>query len=164
MSTEATRQDRPEVGRDPDDVRALEEAIAAGHEVDSVRPGILRKTALGYIGLLVIGVVTVYVIQPWFTSRQMEEYPPPNPLAEKYGRIEPPAPRLQVDPKLDIYQHRKAEERLLTTYGWVDEKAGVVRIPIERAIDLLAQRSAKAAPDVEGKAPAMRLEAQGSAP
>ena len=32
------------------------------------------------------------------------------------------------------------EERTLYSYGWVDERAGIVRIPIERAMDLLVQR------------------------
>jgi hypothetical protein len=32
-------------------------------------------------------------------------------------------------------------QRNLDTYGWVDRPAGVVRIPIDRAMDLLAQPS-----------------------
>jgi len=35
---------------------------------------------------------------------------------------------------------RGREDGLLNSYGWVDEKAGTVRIPIERAMDLLVQR------------------------
>jgi hypothetical protein len=35
---------------------------------------------------------------------------------------------------------RESEKERLTTYGWVDRKAGIVRIPIDRAIDLVAQR------------------------
>ena len=31
-------------------------------------------------------------------------------------------------------------EKELYSYGWVDEKAGTVHIPIERAMDLIAQR------------------------
>ena len=32
------------------------------------------------------------------------------------------------------------EEQTLHSYGWVDQPAGVVRIPIDRAMELLAQR------------------------
>ena len=32
------------------------------------------------------------------------------------------------------------EEQTLHSYGWVDQQAGVVRIPIDRAMELLAQR------------------------
>jgi hypothetical protein len=32
------------------------------------------------------------------------------------------------------------QENQLNSYGWVDEKAGVAHIPIERAMELTAQR------------------------
>jgi hypothetical protein len=35
---------------------------------------------------------------------------------------------------------RKREEDTLSTYGWVDQSAGTVHIPIDRAMDLLAQQ------------------------
>lgn len=52
----------------------------------------------------------------------------------------PPRPRLQPDPPLELAEFRNSEEQKLTRYGWVDRKAQVVRIPIDRAIDLLAER------------------------
>ena len=42
--------------------------------------------------------------------------------------------------------------RLLNSYGWVDPKAGVVRIPIDRAMDLLLQKGLP----VRGKQPEKR--------
>ncbi len=51
-----------------------------------------------------------------------------------------PEPRLQVAPQVDLVAFRTKEETELGSYGWVDRKAGVVRLPIDRAIDLLAQR------------------------
>jgi hypothetical protein len=51
-----------------------------------------------------------------------------------------PQPQLQTTPALDLKAIRDAEDRMLATYGWVDREKGIVRIPIERAIDLLAQR------------------------
>jgi hypothetical protein len=38
------------------------------------------------------------------------------------------------------------EEQTLNSYGWVDEKTGVVRVPIERAMQLLAQRGLTTTP------------------
>jgi hypothetical protein len=52
----------------------------------------------------------------------------------------PPAPQLEETPALDLARERAAEEELLHTYGWIDKQAGVVRLPIERAIELMAQR------------------------
>ena len=40
----------------------------------------------------------------------------------------------------DLRELREAESNILDHYGWVDRSAGVVRIPIARAIDLLAAR------------------------
>jgi hypothetical protein len=52
----------------------------------------------------------------------------------------PPQPRLEVTPILDLQAMRAAEDQALSNYGWIDQPKGVVRIPIDRAIDLLAQR------------------------
>jgi hypothetical protein len=51
-----------------------------------------------------------------------------------------PDPKLEEDERGQLNGIRLAEEQTLSTYGWVDEKAGTVRIPIERAIELTAQR------------------------
>ena len=58
-----------------------------------------------------------------------------------------PSPRLQTD---DGYQevadmHAK-EDLLLENYSWVDEGKGTVRIPIDRAMELIAERGLPVAP------------------
>ena len=52
----------------------------------------------------------------------------------------PPEPRLQTNPREDLRELRDAEQDTLTTYGWVDRNAGIVRIPIDEAITLTLQR------------------------
>ncbi|MGE0744819.1 MAG: hypothetical protein AB7K86_06205, partial [Rhodospirillales bacterium] len=52
----------------------------------------------------------------------------------------PPPPRLQVDPAADRAVLEAAARALLTGYGWTDRAAGRARIPIERAIEILAAR------------------------
>lgn len=44
------------------------------------------------------------------------------------------------DPRLQ--ELRDTETKELTTYGWVDKDKGIVRIPIDRAMDLLVRESA----------------------
>ncbi len=51
-----------------------------------------------------------------------------------------PEPRLQPDPVADLNKFRVREEQLLNSYGYVDEKAGVIHIPIEEAMQKLAQQ------------------------
>jgi hypothetical protein len=51
-----------------------------------------------------------------------------------------PSPRLEEDERSQLDGIRLRQDDELYSYGWVDEKAGAVHIPIERAMDLLAQR------------------------
>jgi hypothetical protein len=59
---------------------------------------------------------------------------------EKYLKQNFPAPQLEVDERTQLNDVRLKEEQILSTYGYVDQNAGTVRIPIERAMDLIAQR------------------------
>jgi len=54
--------------------------------------------------------------------------------------VPPPEPRLQVDPERDMETQRRREEEILSSYGWVDRPAGTVRMPVDRAIDLVLER------------------------
>ena len=51
-----------------------------------------------------------------------------------------PEPRLERTERTEINDFRMREEETLNSYGWVDEKAGTVSIPIERAMELVAER------------------------
>lgn len=51
-----------------------------------------------------------------------------------------PSPQLEVDERGQLDKIRTDEAETLSTYDWVDQKAGTVRIPIDRAMDLIAQR------------------------
>ena len=76
-----------------------------------------------------------------FAKSTMESRDPAPPtLAEARGRRLPPEPRLQAYPEADLIEFQAREEKQLTTYGWVDEDAGVARVPIDRAIDMLLER------------------------
>ena len=59
-------------------------------------------------------------------------------LALPAGTVLPPAPRLQPSPEVEMDEMLAAEERELSSYGWVDRERGIVRIPIDEAIDRLA--------------------------
>ena len=51
-----------------------------------------------------------------------------------------PDPKLEEDEHGQLNGIRLKEEQTLSTYDYVDKNAGTVRIPIERAMDLIAQR------------------------
>ena len=51
-----------------------------------------------------------------------------------------PSPQLEIDERSQLDKIRIEEEQTLSTYDWIDQQAGTVRIPIDRAMELLAQR------------------------
>jgi len=55
----------------------------------------------------------------------------------------PPEPRLQTTPAEDLAAMRAQEDAILHGYGWEDRAAGVVHIPVERAMELVAREAAR---------------------
>ena len=61
-----------------------------------------------------------------------------------------PTPRVQTDDgNQDVADLHARENLLLDNYTWVDQSAGRVRIPIERAMELIAQHGLPVAPAVQ---------------
>lgn len=58
-----------------------------------------------------------------------------------------PHPQLQLDDgNTDLAALHDREDLLLNYYSWVDQSKGTVRIPIQRAMELIAQRGLPVAP------------------
>ena len=69
-----------------------------------------------------------------------------------------PQPRLEVKPGASLAQLRMAEDADLNSYAWIDQKTETVRIPIDRAMQLLLQRGL---PDVgAGQTPLSLMQAR----
>ncbi len=117
------------------------------------------KAIFGFlIGLAVLGVLVYFAAKG--TYRALNAYseahqPAQSPLkqstegdtrdlqASKVARrIENtfPQPLLETDERNELNEFRAQEEKQLNSYGWVDQKAGVAHIPIERAMQLVAER------------------------
>ena len=89
--------------------------------------------------------------------RQLGDMPNSPELQNKVATLmqQYPTPRLQTDDGAqDIADLHAREDLLLNNYSWVDQSQGKVRIPIERAMELIAQRGLPVAPAVE-QAPLM---------
>ena len=79
------------------------------------------------------------------TSRVAQAEPPRTPLATPPpGHLElpaqPPGPNLLINERMNLQTFIAYEDNLLSTYGWVDQNAGTVRIPIVRAKELAIER------------------------
>jgi hypothetical protein len=57
-----------------------------------------------------------------------------------------PEPRLEDDERTELNGFRLREEQQLESYGWVDQNAGVVHIPIDQAMKLIAERGLPTTP------------------
>ncbi len=113
---------------------------ASGHETRDVRIRPIVWGGIILVGLSLVAFAVSFVTMQVDRERAGATSLPQNPLELSIGRQEPPAPRLQLQPLRDIRDLRAANDALLAHYAWVDKSAGVVRIPIERAMELLAQR------------------------
>lgn len=71
-----------------------------------------------------------------------------------------PSPQLEIDERNQLDKIRIDEAQDQSTYDWIDQKAGTVRIPIDRAMDLIAQRGLP----VRSQAPNTETQAGGKAP
>jgi hypothetical protein len=111
-----------------------------GHETTDTEAGPVVRFAVSLL-IVTLGIAALVIgFYKYLDTRESREKAGKYPMAETVERPLPPAPRLQNYPFQDVQQLRSEDVRLLERYAWVDKNGGVVRIPIERAIDVLAER------------------------
>ena len=108
-----------------------------GYDHSDADPKLIVYSTLG----LIVGMVIVCLIVVGIFRAMQGVMPKDEPISgmANPNRM-PPEPRLQAHPADEIQVLRQHEEDVLNHYGWVDQKAGVVRIPVDKAIDIMAQR------------------------
>jgi hypothetical protein len=111
-----------------------------GHETTDAEIGPLVRFAVFLAATVIVSALVVIGLYKYLDEREQAEKAGRYPLAADSVRPLPPPPRLQTYPFDDIKELRKAENKVLDHYAWVDQNAGVVQIPIERAIDVLAEK------------------------
>lgn len=112
----------------------------SGHEY---REANLKVIIWGLIGLVASMVVIMALTWGMFnvlkTTEQTEASGQAlSPLATP-GQL-PPEPRLSARPYEELQNLRAREEQILNHYGWQDQKNGIVHIPIDKAMDMVAQQ------------------------
>jgi hypothetical protein len=105
----------------------------AGHDQSevSIRLVVVSLAGLAVLALIVF-VLVVGIFRYFYDTDKTGE-------ALRQGVI-PPEPRIEVAPYEQLQQMKVREDHILTSYAWVDKNAGTVRVPIDRAIDLLAAK------------------------
>ena len=97
------------------------------------------------IGIVVV-VFAMWALFEWFYAREDRKNPPLPPVLRTEKLQTPPEPRLQIHPRLDIQALREGEDQILSSYSWIDPTRGIVRIPIEEAINLIAAKGLPSQP------------------
>jgi hypothetical protein len=113
-------------------------ALQASYELSDLRPGYIAFFGIGLSIVLVISVVIASLIVHYKTLQHARQDTPIPRLAREREAM--PEPRLQVDAPNELRQLRAAEEAALNSYGWVDKDAGIVKIPVDRAMEILAKK------------------------
>ncbi|HLH09984.1 MAG TPA: hypothetical protein VKW78_22300 [Terriglobales bacterium] len=120
------------------------------------------------IELLVWGMLRFYSKMtfennvPTTGASQLYARPYGEPMVDPALRF--PKPALQVDDVADLNKFRAQNEEILNSYGWVDKANGVVRIPIQQAIDEVAQKGLPVRPEENQPAMAKFGDGEGSIP
>jgi hypothetical protein len=130
-----------------------------GDDLGFEREDLGARPIFGFlISLVVVGVLTYYALWGMFHfldayNRKHQKTVSPLIHVQPDTRIVTPAtiekfpePRLEDDERTELNGFRYREEEALHSYGWVDQNAGVVHIPIERAMQLIAQRGLPTTP------------------
>jgi hypothetical protein len=126
--------------------------VDVAHEHSDIN---VRAIVMFLVGLAVLGIVVHVLMWAVFVvlERQAAANDPPlSPLAVPTTEMPAttrgspafgvgPAPQLLTNEPAALRQFRAQEEQLLNSYGWVDEQAGVARMPIEEAKKLIVERS-----------------------
>lgn len=107
-----------------------------GYEKRDLSLPAVAKWTVAFFAVMVIGMAISLLIT-WGLAANS-----PDARTRPIGAIRqlPPAPQLQANPKMDYDTYMASEKAQMTSYGWVDRKAGLARIPIDRAVDLVAER------------------------
>jgi hypothetical protein len=136
----------------------------------------LSSSAVLYFlaGLALVGLLVYLIVFGMY--RFLDRYdtahqPPLSPMATPQADTRAvthenaetfPQPRLEENERTQLRSFIEDQDRKLATYNWVDKDRGTVRIPIDRAMELIVQRGLPVHP--EGASSAQSSSAQSSAP
>ncbi len=101
------------------------------------------------IGIWLAVVTAAGFLIAWLAYRALASVsakadPTPSPIAAAREQPLPPGPQLQPRPEEELARYRSQVSERLETWGWIDRDKNVAHIPIERAIEMVAEQAAEA--------------------
>lgn len=119
--------------------RRRQPAVEGGFDREINYRGLTWFT-LGLALVIVLACLAMWWFSESLRTRLAEQDPAPPALEEARQPHQPPAPTLQTSFTGDIQELRAYESGLLEGYAWIDRDAGLARIPISRAMVIVAER------------------------
>jgi hypothetical protein len=98
----------------------------------------IGKVAIGLVLTTIASMLLVLGVFRYFEVQENARQAPPA-AGFTAGKL-PPEPRLLENEPANLKQYRAVEDQVLNGYQWADQKKGVVKIPIDQAIDRLVQK------------------------
>jgi len=116
------------------------------YETRDMNPHAVVRIAIGFVVALGMVALLVTVLQYWWMGYVVAPVAVPPSLNPPANVTLPAEPRFETEPGTALDRIQARDEERLTTYGWVNQSAGTVHIPIDRAMQLLIQRGLPVAP------------------
>ena len=107
----------------------------AGHEQREISvPTVIVSLAVLLIGAFLVCLLVVGIFRYFHSENKVAQ------TAKDWKQQIPAEPRVEEHPWEQLITVRAREDHVLSSYAWIDQKEGTVRIPIDQAIDKLAQQ------------------------
>jgi hypothetical protein len=115
------------------------------HEHTDADSHAITRFGISLAFILVVSQLLLWWVFDHFSDRETKLSPHVPAIIKAQAATLPPEPRLQgnapldLHPRIDLQKMRREEDDVLTHYAWIDPDHGVVRLPIDRALELVAQ-------------------------
>jgi hypothetical protein len=105
-----------------------------GHETTDVNIWAIGKFAIGLVIITLLSVFLLIGLFKFFETRDGQEARTMDPVKSF------PTPTLLPDEPKVLGSFKAGEDKQLSSYGWVDQSKGIVRIPVDQALEAVAKR------------------------
>jgi len=120
-------------------------ANSLGHEPIETNVRAVWRTAAVIVGVVIGAYVLIIGLMNWFALSDTE------PSASQQTQFDP-----TWDEQNRLQQLRSREQDWLNQYQWVDPAAGIARVPVDRAMEIVSQNGLPATLPAAGPADSRR--------
>jgi hypothetical protein len=119
------------------------------HETRDINLRAITGFLIVLIAIVLAADVAMWGLFKLFAHMEAQNDPVVSPLAPPAGQPLGP-PGLQTTPWTDLTHFRAEQNAYLHGYGWIDERAGVARVPIDKAKEMLLKKGLPVGPELAG--------------